>query len=726
VVARLVADRQAVAPGETVRVGLHLEQQAGWHTYWKSPGEIGLPTDITWTFPAGWSAAGPYVYPVPHRFEMDDLVSYGYDDQVLLYVDVPVPADATPGPVEVSATATWLVCKSTCIPGETAVKLPLTVAAASVASVQSGAFDAWKARHPLAPAAVPGLSVDGIVDHEVIGPNAPFKALFDVKVAGKKLKVSGVKDQPTFIPAVGFDWNLKSVAVTEVGEGLQVLVRAETYGPEPLPAKDEVGGLLQVEIDGKSVATEFAIPLVWGPAPKAGAAERFVAAEAAAAPKTESAGGAKSAESDEVVVPAAALPVSGPVAVVMALIGGLILNVMPCVLPVLMLKLYGLVEQANVTRREQIVMASSYGAGVLLSFWGIAASAAALRAILGTQISWGMQFQYPEYVAGLATVVFAFGLSLLGVFELPAIGADSAARASDQEGPVGMFFSGVFAVAVATPCTAPFMGPALGFAMGAPIPWMFAVFTALAVGMAAPFLLVAAFPALYKLLPAPGPWMETFKQVLGFTLIATTVWLVDVLVAQIGPDRTVGFLVFLVFVAIGAWVFGKWGGLAESGTRQLGALAAGGLIATLGGCLVLDLKMDETPVCDDGAVAADLDFATAIPWQPFSEKRLEGLADKPVFIDFTAEWCLSCKANEKAVLETATVRQSMKELGVVPLKADWTRKDPVISAWLTRHGRAGVPMYLVIPADRSRQAQVLPELLTTGIVVDAMRLASAK
>jgi thiol:disulfide interchange protein len=344
--------------------------------------------------------------------------------------------------------------------------------------------------------------------------------------------------------------------------------------------------------------------------------------------------------------------------------------------------------------------------------------------VFDLRLDWGSQFQYPLYVAVLATVVFAFGLSLLGVFEIPVVGASAVDEAASREGLVGSFFTGVFATLLATPCSAPFLGTAVAYAFAAPALELFLVMTLIGAGLAAPFLLIAFVPALFRFLPRPGEWMETLKHLLGFSLILTTVWLCDVLMGQIGGQIT-GFAVFLTAVAIGCWVFGRFGGVAASGRRQLTAGLAGAGIAAAGAALFVDLSMAEEPACGPSEVdTAALDFSEHVPWVPFSEPLLASLEGEPVFVDFTADWCITCKANESLVLDQADVRGAMADLGVVPLKADWTRADPVITEWLHRNGRAGVPMYLVIPADRSQPQILLPEVITRPMVIDALRRAA--
>jgi thiol:disulfide interchange protein DsbD len=339
----------------------------------------------------------------------------------------------------------------------------------------------------------------------------------------------------------------------------------------------------------------------------------------------------------------------------------------------------------------------------------------------GASVGWGFQFQYPGYVAALATIVFVFGLNLFGVFEIPTPGSNAMADASDKEGMLGYFMTGVFATLLATPCSAPFLGTGMGFAFSLPPIGVIFFFLVAGLGLAFPFLVIAFVPAMMRFLPKPGGWMDGFKQVLGFTLIATAVWLVDVLGGQVGQDGVTGFLAFLTCVSLSVWFLGFFGSAVETTQRQVGSLAAAVIFSTIGGYYFLELEFAEDD-CKSTEVAAldTLDFSEEIPWQPFSNEAVASLAGEPIFIDFTADWCLTCKVNEQQILETEGVRQHMADKGIVPLKADWTRNDPVITEWLARFGKAGVPFYLVIPADPSAAPIALPEVITPNIVKDAL------
>lgn len=741
----LLTESVQVAAGSTTRVGLLLRQEEGWHTYWKSPGDIGLPTEIEWTLPPG-ATITPHAYPVPERFDQDGMVSYGYEDEVLLISELTLPADLAPGTYTLAADANWLVCKTACIPGNARVERTIEVVAPG-RTVEPGphlvSFEHYTSLQPVPLVDVEGLDIQMALSRSAVRPNEPFSAVFLVRSTDEQaLSTFGEGIWPTFAPIVGSDWMIDDIQVMRVPEGLAVHVAAETFEPEPLPTDDTIGGLFQFKLGDRTVHTEFLAPLPW--VATGAAVEDHSDSELFAIVGVEPRGGeptgdappSGSAGADDAsgaalatVAPASGATAMGPVSLILnlalAFAGGLLLNVMPCVLPVITLKLYGLVEQSDISSTQQRTAGLAYTGGILASFWALAAAIVLLRTIFGMQVDWGFQFQYPPYVAALATIVFAFGLSLFGVFEIPAIGASGAGSAASREGAAGYFFTGVFATLLATPCSAPFLGTAIAYAFGAPTPILVGIFTFVALGLAAPFLLIAFVPAAYRMLPRPGAWMESFKQLLGFTLIATTVWLLDVLVAQIGPDRAVGFVGFLVFVGMGCWIFGRWGGLGSTLRQQAVAGLVGLVVTAVGGWWLLDLQVAEAATeCDTGEVVTDLDFDTSVPWQPFNEARVAALAGKPVFIDFTADWCLTCKVNERTILESKSVRQAMAEYGIVPLKADWTRRDPTITEWLRRYGRAGVPFYLVIPADPDAEPIALPEVITGEMVIRAFASAS--
>jgi thiol:disulfide interchange protein/DsbC/DsbD-like thiol-disulfide interchange protein len=700
--ARLLFDQEDVRPGETIRVGLHLQQNENWHTYWKSPGDTGLPTEIAWATPAGVSV-GPFEFPVPHQFVVPVSTSYGYEGEVLLFTEMTFSEAASLGPTTIGVEANWLACEVSCIPGAVKLERTIEVVADGAPTPSSTAplFDHAKRFQPVA--APDGVKIKGSLDKETVAPETVFKATFDVRHAG-----SVDKDEsgwPFFIPIKGDQWMINSLQFESIEGGTRVLLEGETFEPEELPKFDTVGGLFTFNVDGEIIRTEYTIPLVW--------------TSGVDTPPAAVASPAASEGNEAPVAPAEER--SMLFMLMLAFFGGVLLNIMPCVLPVLSLKIYSLVEHSDAGSGERRKAGIGYTIGVLASFLALGGTVVVMKTVLGMQLGWGYQFQSPAYVIALATIVFVFGLSLFGVFEVPAFGASKMSQAQNKEGMVGHILTGAFATLLATPCSAPFLGTGMGFAFTLPSWGVLLFFGVAGLGLAAPFLVVAYVPALAKFLPKPGAWMDTFKQFMGFTLIATTVWLVGVLAVQTGVDGAMGFLAFLMVVSMGCWILGRWGGPIASDKAKVVSLLVALVISILAGWNFLETEYAEEGACaDDGTVQTSLDFSEEVPWQPFSEERINALAGKTVFVDFTAEWCLSCKANEKGVLATEAVRFSMRDNDVVPLKADWTRRDPEITKWLTRYGRAGVPFYLVIPADRSREHIPLPELITTGIVTEAL------
>lgn len=709
--ARLVMDRETVQAGDTVRVGLHLEQDENWHTYWKSPGDIGLPTEINWRTPPGVTV-GPYEYPVPHKFEFQGIISYGYEDEVLLFSEMTFPSDMAAGTYTIGLDANWLVCEVSCIPGSVTLEnTEVTVTGIGTGEAASSRFaplfDHAASFHPGGLPA--GVEISGKVDPPEVGFEKPFTVTLDVKhPADVNTDATG---WPFFVPIAGDQWMILETAFEKTEGGTRIIMKGETFAPEEVPVNDQVGGLFQIQSGEGWARHEFSVPLKWSKPAVAASAE----------------GGTPAVE-EAPVVPAVDAKTEGEeasfaVMLLMAFFGGMLLNIMPCVLPVLSLKIYSLVEQQDTGVRDRQRAGLGYTIGVLLSFLALGGTVIIMRSVLGLEVGWGYQFQAPEYVIALATLVFVFGLSLFGVFEVPAFGASSMSAAQTKEGMAGHILTGAFATLLATPCSAPFLGTGMGFAFTLPS-WGILIFFGVAgLGLAMPFLLIAYVPAMARFLPKPGAWMETFKQFMGFTLMATTVWLIDVLAAQTGTAGASGFLGFLLVVSLGCWVVGRWGGLvATDGAKIRSLLIAVGL-SIFGGMQFLVTDFAEPEQVDDGTIVTELDFSEEVPWQPFTEDRVAALAGQPVFVDFTADWCLSCKANEKTVLASESVRSAMKANGVVPLKADWTRRDAVITKWLQRYGKAGVPFYLMIPADPTREHIALPEIITPGIVIDAFERA---
>lgn len=664
VTARLVSEAGSVTPGGTLWVDLHLDITPGWHVYWRNPGDAGLPTEIAWSLPAGFSA-GEIAWPAPEHFVLGTIGNYGYSGLADLLVPITAPAGLKSGaPVHLAAHATWLACLEICIPGEAKLALDLPVGAGPPATNQAVAarFAALRDRLP---------------------QTAPFATRFvasgrDLRLFVPAAALTGI-DKPTlsFFP---FDGNVVDAAAEPQEErgadGLAVVLPRATGPAATLPGR----------LDG--------VLVVRG----AGGVERTYSIDA---PR------------------AAAVLDGGPgvawwQALLLALLGGVALNLMPCVFPVLSLKLLGLAGSAH--GAEQRHHGIAYGAGVILSFALLGGVLLVLRAG-GAAIGWGFQLQSPVVVALLAYLLLAMGLSLSGVAEFGAGLTGTGNRFAGGAGLVGAFATGVLATIVATPCTAPFMGAALGAALIAPAPVAFAIFLALGGGLALPVVLVTAVPALARRLPRPGIWMEWFKQLLAFPLYGTVAWLIWVLMQEVGSVGTISALFGLVAVGFAVWIYGRTRAIGPAGRRAGAGLAASGIAAAL--ILMTMLRPAEAPpagVAGEPAAAQRDTFG----YQPFSLARLDRLAaeHQPVFVNLTAAWCITCLVNEHTALDSQAVRRAFAERRIVALKGDWTRQNPEITAFLQQFGRSGVPLYLLY--DKAGTPTILPQILTEASVLAAV------
>jgi thiol:disulfide interchange protein DsbD len=657
VTATLLSEREALMPGTRNWVLVHQKIRPGWHTYWINPGDSGLPISLEWALPAGFSA-GPIEWPAPHYFEVGGLANHGYGDEVGLLVALDVPEAAAGTEARVAVKADWLVCETICVP-ET-VDLSITLPVGRKGQETPVSFDAM----PLFAAARASL------------PTAVDGAAF--AVSGRTLSLALPAPELAGEPKAHF-FPLKAGVVeaaapqsARVVDGRLVLDLAA-----PATAPDRIEGVVTVEGNPRRA---FAVAATPGavPAPVSGASE---------------------GAGDLGLVRAIAL----------AFLGGLLLNLMPCVLPVLSIKALALVGHDHDTPWKLRAHGLAYGAGVLATFAVVGGTVLALRAG-GAAIGWGFQLQSPTVVAALAYLLFGVGLSLAGVLQ---VGAGRLAgigqNLAGQSGLWGAFFTGALAVLVATPCTAPFMGAALGYAFVASAPAALGTFLALGIGLAAPFVILAFSPALVRLLPRPGLWMERLRQGLAFPMFGSAVWLVWVLGRQAGPDAVLAVLAGCVLIAFAAWALSE----ARAGHGGVWVMLARTFaIVALVGALAL-ARMPETAAAPAAAPSA--------AWQPYDADRLAALRaeGRPVFVNATAAWCLTCLVNEKVALASAEVQAAFTENNVALVEADWTRQDPAITALLAAHGRSGVPLYLYFPPGGGAPI-VLPQVLTPAIVVEAV------
>ena len=661
VVARLVPEARSVAPGGTLWVDLHLEIIPGWHIYWRNPGDSGLPTEIAWTLPAGFSA-GEIAWPTPKRFVLGTIGNYGYSGSADLLVPIAAPATLKPGgTAHLAANASWLVCSDICIPGEAKLVLDLPVGAGPASPDPSVAALFTAAREHLPKPA--GFATSFAVSGQ------------DLRVSIPEVALAGI-DKPTaaFFP---IDANAVDAAAEPKEErradGLDLVLRRASGATAMLPAK----------LDGV---------LVLGGADGARHAYSITAARAALPP------------------PGGDAAVLWWQALVLAFVGGTILNLMPCVFPILSLKVLGLT--VSVHRAEERRHGIAYAAGVILSFTLLGGVLLMLRAG-GAAVGWGFQLQSPVVVGLLAYLLFAMGLSLSGVAEFGLGLGGIGGRFAGRSGLVGAFGTGVLATIVATPCTAPFMGAALGFALIAPAPVALLIFVALGCGLALPIMLVTTIPRLARFLPRPGAWMVWFKQLLAFPLYGTVAWLIWVLIQEVGTGGAFAALFGLVVVGFAVWIYGRTRFAGATG-RYFGA----GLAAT-GVALAVILA---TTLASAGAKPGEATTAArdGLAYLPFSAARLARLTaeHQPVFVNLTAAWCITCLINERTALDREAVRRTFAERRIVALKGDWTRRDPEITALLQEYGRSGVPLYLLY--DKAGTPIVLPQILTEATVLDAL------
>ncbi len=649
-----------VAPGKTLWLGLLIEHQPDWHTYWKNPGDSGLPTTLQWQLPAALQA-GDIQWPTPRKLPVGPLMNFGYEGRLLLPVPVTVSSAPSGDSLRLQLKAEWLVCKEVCIPesGEFTLDLPVQAATAAHGAL----FEAARAAHPQA---VPGASASA-------------------RVVGDELVV-----EASGLPAA---WQGR--AIDFLPETAGVINNAAT------PRTEWQGGrwMAHVALDPQRSESPTVMPAVLVDAGQGAGLQVQVAVTTlwpANTVATATGTAAEPALGNAVVSPPAPMPTSAPMmaggwwgSLLLALLGGALLNLMPCVFPVLSLKVLGFAAHAQ-DRRRLWVGGLAYTAGVVLSFVALAALLLGLRAG-GEQLGWGFQLQSPVFIAVLAALFTLIGLNLAGVFEfgsmLPA--RWSAARA--RHPVLDSLLTGVLAVAVASPCTAPFMGASLGLAVTLPTTQALAVFAALGLGMALPYLAASAFPALARRLPRPGAWMAHFKALLAFPMFATVVWLVWVLGLQTSIDGAAALLAALVALAFVAWALGSptLGRRARTGFGTLSLL----LLAV---ALVWAAPTLKTPEAVAATASATNSTTTAeSTWQPWSPEQVASLtaAGKPVFVDFTAAWCVTCQFNKRTTFANADVLDAFRDRQVTLLRADWTRRDPRITAELTRLGRSGVPVY---------------------------------
>ena len=669
--AELLADTNVIVPGEPFTVGLLLRMAPGWHTYWKFSGDAGLPTELNWKLPQGWKI-GEIQWPIPLKtIDPGDIETYGYENEVLLMQEITPPPKVDSSTVKLVADASWLVCEKICIPGSATLNLELPISTTSQPANRE-LFDRYRR---LLPQNWPGANV----------------ATAEWGRAGSDLRLKVTSETLAKYPAADF---------------FPLPEQATVVGHPTIESrnKNEIVFRIPIESSGKNLSSIAGLVVF---------SQRSNGEDRAA----------WQVASPSIISGSPPAPVRGIFTFLLfGFLGGMILNLMPCVLPVISLKIFGFIQQAGQSRQKILRSGIAFTTGIFAWFIALALLLIALKTV-GRDVTWGgFQFTNAYFVLVLSVIVLVFALNLFGVFEisLPQSITGGLLSTTERKDDLGSFFQGVFATVLATPCSAPFLGTALGFAFSQSPVVILAIFIAIAAGMSAPYLLLSAQPAWLRFLPQPGPWMVHVKQFMGFLLLATLLFLLYVLGAQRGLEGAIWASCFLLVISVACWMKGAFVVPTASAAKRGVALVLMLLLMLGSGIYFIGNKFHSANMASAGSrLRGD--------WQAFTPERLQAELEqgRPVFVDFTAAWCLTCKFNEANVLESADVREAFQRHAIVKLKADWTNGDPVITKLLQQFGRPGVPLYVLYPG-KNGEPIVFPELLTKSIVLEKLETVARR
>ncbi len=686
--ATLVSEVTSITPGEAFTVALRLEMDEGWHSYWINPGDSGQPTSIEWSLPEGFEADS-IQWPFPHRIELGSLTSYGYSDEVFLLTTITPPDTLTPGQtVSLGGRAEWLICEEICLQAHADIERSLPV-------VRSGGEESqWASAIESSRSKQPQSLEDWTVE---AAQSSGSYTLAVTPPEGHRPDLEGAYFFPTEKSV------LDHAAPQPVAQQEGIYFIALQQSPYAQKPTEQLRGVL-VAPEGASFTAEGQTRALRVDVPVDSSVSTLAEGSL---PLTEEASTSEGGG------------LSLAWALLFAFVGGLLLNLMPCVFPVLSVKILGFARQAGEQNRTIRRHGFLFGTGVLVSMWVLAGALLALRAA-GSQIGWGFQLQSPLFVALMAMLFFGIGLNLLGAFEIGTGLMNWGGRmqeAAPEEGDMGAFLTGVLATVVATPCTAPFMGAALGVALTLSATGALLIFTALGVGMATPYVALSMAPSLLERLPEPGGWMETLKQAFSFPMFATCIWLVWVFGQQTGNAGVALLLVGLLLLGMAAWIHHRWS--APSLSRSMAVATRGLVLLTVAGAIAAGVIGAGYEQPEPASASTETEEATR--WHDYSSDTVEEFRaqGRPVFVDFTAAWCLTCQVNKRSVLSTESVQEAFAEHDVALVRADWTNRDPEITKALESHGRSGVPVYVLYSGDGS-EPQMLPEVLTEGLVIDAL------
>lgn len=669
----LIPEEETIQPGRPFWVAIQLTLEKDWHAYWKNPGDTGMALEIEWQLPAGFTA-DEIQWPYPQRFDLSSMVGYGYTDEVWLLARITPPTSLPDKEVELNANVNWLVCSDqSCLPGTSTAAAKITVNhAPPVKHVSHGrGFDKARSKIPSKAWRATAQRKNGLIELNLRHASDAQVLFHKADFFPEHKDVVDPKVKPLLAP---YSENARDVTILLKDRGQNTRL---------------LKGVVVLQTKSKAHPVEIEVPIT----------------DAIAYVDAQEQQDAGSAQFDGGI----------GLALILAFAGGLLLNLMPCVLPVISIKILSFVKMAGQSRNLTLKHGLAFSAGVIISFWILAGIMLVLQAY-GQSVGWGFQLQEPLFVALLASFLLVFGLSLFGVFELGTSMTNLASKAESQGtiGLLGSFLNGVLATAVATPCTGPFLGSAIGFAVTLPPSLALLIFTSLGLGMASPYLLLAAYPHLMRFIPKPGQWMVIFKEIMGFSMLATVLWLVWVFGAQTSSLGIILLLGAFLFLSLGCWIYGTWGAPVKKRKTRLISYAAALLCFSTAAYVIVNTSSSPLVAAYDGPQGK---IEEAV-WKPFSASEVARLQEQgiPVFIDFTAKWCLICQANH-LVLTTPEVAAKFSQLGVVLMKADWTKSDPKITEALRKFGRNGVPLYLMYGPSPHEQPAILPQVLTPDVVL---------
>lgn len=716
ITARLITDVSTISAGDTFHVGVLFTMDPGWHIYWINPGDAGFAAEVKWS--AGDATVGNLQWPAPAIFgEADGITTYGYQNETLLFATATV-SDSIGSSLEVGAEVRYLACNIICSPGQVSLKRTVPTGHQTLPADEASAelFGRFGRAVP-GTAQGEGVHLSTQLSQSAVRPGDDFRLALLVDACGPRKDGQGhcpvlTATAMPFAPYGAAHIHLQTASVHPVPDmpgTLAILLRGRADAeadPSELPT--QLRGVLQLNRDGAPLRpfdVEMALKVAAEDAPTTASDNPLFKASLDAPPASEAAAAAPASQSLKLWQ-----------ALLLALLGGLILNLMPCVLPVLAIKVIGATQVGQLSRREIVLHGLAYAGGVVGSMVLLASAVIGLKA-LGTQVGWGFQFQEPRFVAFVSCILVVFALNCFGVFEIGVTDHGLGSAVMRAHGARRSLLDGVLAVVLATPCSAPFLGGAVAYALTQGAAVNVLVFVAIGVGLAFPYVALTLTPGWVRLVPKPGPWMGHIKSMLGFGLLLTVVWLVWLIGRFAGVDAVARLLVFLLGVALVAWVYGVAGH--RFPTHPVAV--ASGLAVLLGGIGYFSMMFQaEPPQCQSGP-------AEALPYRPYSNSAVlaELAAGHPAFVDFTADWCITCKFNEQHVLRDEGVAQMFKQHNVVPFRADWTRRDEGIRRILASFGRSGVPMYLLYSPTNPTGPQLLPEILTIGQITEALQALDA-